>query len=744
MNNILWFSEISKDDIGKVGGKGANLGEMVSFDIPVPPGFVITAQAYFDFIKKNKIDKLIKKETEGLETENTSLLNQVSEKIKRAILAADISNGLIQEIQAAYLKLGERTYVAVRSSATAEDLPTASFAGQQATFLNVFGKDEVVKAVKKAWASLFEARSIYYRETNKFDHLKVGIAVPVQKMVQSEISGVAFSVDPVTNDEKKIAIEAAFGLGEVVVSGAVSPDRYIIDKETLEILEKKIAKQTWAIKKIEGINKRVKIDYEKQEEQKLSDELIVELGQFIKKIEKHYQTPQDIEWAVESGKIYFVQTRPITTLKSKTKDQKSKIEKGHRVILKGSAASVGAASGKVKIIKKVKEIEKIKKGDVLVAEMTNPSYVPAMKRASAIITDRGGQTSHAAIVSRELAIPCVVGTSEATKVLRNGQKVTVDGENGLVYEGNVVIRGEAVEKDYSKLPKTKTKIYVNLAEVEAAQRVAKMPVDGVGLLRAEFMIADIGEHPRAMIERGEGNKFIAKLAAEMEIFAKNFSPRPVIYRTTDFKSNEYQNLKGGKKYEKDEPNPMIGFRGAFRYLKEPEVFKLELRAIKKVRKNFKNLWLMIPFIRTVDEMSKIKKIVADEGLKRGENFKLLLMCEVPSTVILAEEFIKIGIDGFSIGSNDLTQLTLGLDRDNEVVAEEFDERNEAVVKSIKKVIQTCKKYGVTSSICGQAPSVYPEITEMLVKEGITSISVNPDVVVKTKKLVAKIESKLMN
>jgi len=473
----------------------------------------------------------------------------------------------------------------------------------------------------------------------------------------------------------------------------------------------------------------------------LTDEQIGALAKIGKIIEDHYKFPQDTEWAVAGGKIYMVQSRPVTTMDKKAKD-KVEIKGKHRVILKGAAASVGQASGRVKIVESPKELGKISKGDVLVSKMTNPSYVPAMKRAAAIITDQGGSTSHAAIVSRELAIPCVVGTSEATAILKDGDVVTVDGEAGLVYEGDVVVAGSSQQAAVSKKLKTKTKIYVNLAEVEAAERIAKFPVDGVGLLRAEFMIAEIGEHPRSMLERGKGKEFIQKLAKSMRRFAKVFSPRPVIYRATDFKTNEYKNLKGGDKYEHDEPNPMIGYRGAMRYIQEPDLFELEIKAMKQVRKKYKNLHLMIPFVRTLSEMKKVIALLKKFKLPRSREFELYVMCEVPSTVILAQEFIDLGIDGFSIGSNDLTQLTLGLDRDNERVASEFDERNPAVMESMKHVIEICKKNKVKCSICGQAPSVYPEVTEALIKWGMTSVSVNPDVIIKTRGLVAKVEKKL--
>lgn len=741
MKKIYWFNELRKIDIPKVGGKGANLGELTSLGVPVPNGFCLSAKVYFDFIRANSIDRLIQSELSDINPEDNKALLHSSKVIKEAILSKNVDPKLKKEIIAAYKKLGRNNYVAVRSSATAEDLPEASFAGQQATFLNIRGEKKLIEAVKKCWASLFEPRAIYYRTVNKFDHMKVGLAIPIQIMVEADVAGVMFTIDPVTNDKELITIDAAIGLGEIVVSGAVSPDHYAVDKESLGIKEKNIVKQTWAIKRSGETNKRVKIPLADQEKQKLTDEQIRALAKIGKIIEEHYKFPQDTEWAVAKGKIFMLQSRPVTTIKRKAK-AKGKIEGKHRVILKGAAASVGQAAGAVKIVSTPQQLDKITKGDVLVAQMTNPSYVPAMKRASAIITDRGGQTSHAAIVSRELAIPCVVGTSEATTKLKDGDIVTVDGEEGLVYEGDVVVESAEESTEKAKKIKTKTKIYVNLAEVEAAERIAKLPVDGVGLLRAEFMIAEIGEHPRSMLEKGKGREFVNKLAKGIERFAKAFQPRPVIYRATDFKTNEYKNLKGGDKYEHDEPNPMIGYRGAMRYIQEPDLFELEVKAMKKVRKVYKNLHLMIPFVRTIEEMKKVIVLLNKFKLPRTKDFELYVMCEVPSTVILAQEFINLGIDGFSIGSNDLTQLTLGLDRDNERVASEFDERNPAVMQSMIKVIEICKKNKVKCSICGQAPSVYPEVTEALVRAGMTSVSVNPDVIIKTRELVAKVEKKI--
>jgi len=576
--------------------------------------------------------------------------------------------------------------------------------------------------------------------------------VPVQKMIQSEVSGVMFTIEPVSGDKSKIVIEAGFGLGEAIVSGSINPDRYLIDKDSLKILDKDIQKQTWKIAKVGKEDKHLTVPKNLQETQKITDEQIKKLASFAKKIEDHYQSPQDTEWAIstENGQanIYFVQSRPVTGVKNMDLGKaETKLQTNLKPILKGAAASIGVASGPARIIFKPDEIDKIKAGDVMVAEMTNPEYVPAMKKAVAIVTDTGGRTSHAAIVSRELGTPCVVGAGKATSVLKNGQLVTVDGGAGLVYQGKVALKQAAKEplETSSEIPITATKVYVNLGEPEAAEKVAALPVDGIGLLRAEFMIAGIGEHPKAMIEQGRSNIFVKRLSEGLRQVCQAFYPRPVIYRATDFKTNEYKGLKGGEQYEKHEENPMLGYRGAFRYVKEPAVFKLELETILQVRERFdlKNLWLMIPFVRTLEEFLEVKKIINEAGLKQTPDFKLWIMVEVPSTVILMESFCQTGIDGVSIGTNDLTQLTLGIDRDNATLAEEFDERNDAVILSVKHVIKTCRQYHVTSSVCGQAPSVFPEFVEMLVRAGATSVSVNPDAVLATRKLVASVERKLL-
>ena len=740
---IVWFQEVTKKDVSTVGGKGANLGEMTKAGIPVPPGFIVTSSAYFDFLEKTKTQDKIRSLLEPLDANNSRQLQQIAAEVRQAILDAPMPLALADKIKKAYRELGGGL-VAVRSSATAEDLPEASFAGQQRTFLNVEGEKEVVTAVQGCWASLFEARAIFYREQQGFDHFKIGIAVPVQRMVQSEASGVMFTLEPVTSDTSKIAIEAVLGLGETIVSGDVTPDTYLVDKDGLKISKKEIASQEWKLIRSDGgkgeeANVKVILTPEEQARQKISDEDIIALAEIGKRLEDWYQFPQDVEWAKEDNQIFIVQTRPVTTIKKARAEVKPEIEAP--MLLSGAPASPGIASGPVKIVSDASQIDKVKDGDVLVAEMTTPDFVPAMKRAVAIVTDRGGRTAHAAIVSRELGIPCVVGVGQATKTLKDGQIISVDGSRGKVYEGKVAVKEKATDITKEKI-KTRTKVYVNLAQPELVDRVAARNVDGVGLLRAEFMVAQIGEHPRYMISQNRGNEFVDKLAQGIGAFAKAFNPRPVVYRTNDFKTNEYRELTGGQEYEDMEENPMIGYRGASRYIADIDVFKLEIEAIKKVRQDYKNLWVMIPFVRTVSELARTKEIMESEGLKRSDNFKLWMMVEVPSNIFLMEKFLAVGIDGISIGSNDLTQLILGIDRDSEKLAGTFDERNEAVLIALERAIKVSKSLGVTSSICGQAPSVYPELTEKLVRWGITSVSVSPDMIDTTREIIARAEEKL--
>jgi len=742
---IVWFNEVGKNDVPTVGGKGANLGEMTQADIPVPPGFIVTADAYFDFLKKSKVNDEISNRLQPLDPGNSKQLQQIAAEVKQLILDTAMPAELAKEIEQAYTQMGGGL-VAVRSSATAEDLPEASFAGQQRTFLNVQGEKEVVAAVHECWASLFEPRAIFYRHHQGFDHFKVGIAVPVQKMIQSQASGVMFTLEPVTSDSDKVVIEAVFGLGEAIVSGEITPDLYVVDKDSLKIISKKTVNQESQLIKnptagAKETNIWALLPAPIQSQQKLSDSEIIKLAWLGKQIEDHYRFPQDIEWAKEDNKIYILQTRPVTTIK-----EMAEVEPEIRapVLLSGDKASPGIASGPVKIIPEASQIDKVKTGDVLVAEMTTPDFVPAMKRAVAIVTNRGGRTAHAAIVSRELGIPCVVGVEQATTILTNGQVITVDGSHGKIYDGKITrrIKTTAVADILREAIRTRTKVYVNLAQPELAENIAARNVDGVGLLRAEFMIAQIGEHPQYMIKQNRSHQFVDKLYQGINTFAKAFDPRPVVYRTTDFKTNEYRKLKGGEEFEAEEENPMLGYRGASRYITDVEVFKLEIEAVKKVRQKYKNLWVMIPFVRTVDELARTKQLLEAEGLERSEDFKLWMMVEVPSNIFLMEKFLELGIDGISIGSNDLTQLILGIDRDSEKLAKTFDERNEAVLIALERAIKVSKSMGVTSSICGQAPSVYPELTEKLVEWGITSVSVSPDMIGTTREIIAKAEARL--
>lgn len=750
----LFFKDIDKEDTAKVGGKGANLGEMTKLGIPVPPGFAITVAGYELFLKDNQLVKQINDLLKVVDVNDPAQLDSVSKSIKRIILSASVPEELSGEVIQSYKKLSglfRNALVAVRSSATAEDTGDTSFAGQQATLLNVTGEANLINAVRECWASLFTPRSIFYRVENKIPHDSVKISVIVQKMVQSEVSGVMFSIDPVNNEKDKIVIEAIWGLGELIVQGSVVPDHYVVQKETFYLLSKEVVDQTIQLTKVGKQTKNVPVRSNKKSVQKLPDKEIVQLARIADRLQRHYYFPQDAEWAKEKGKLYIVQTRPVTTINRVSTSEKEELKGEQNIsvaatpILSGTPASPGIGTGPARILSSAKEIGSVQVGDVLVAPMTSPDYVPAMKKAIAIVTDQGGETSHAAIVSRELGVPCVVGTKVATKVLKDNVVVTVDGAKGTVLLGGKAVTAKIaspVEKPV--YAKTATKLYVNLGEPERASEIAKKNVDGVGLLRAEFMIANIGIHPKEAIKRKEQGKFIEKLVKDLELFSQAFDPRPVIYRATDFKTNEYRALPGGKYWEPAEPNPLLGFRGAFRYVANPEVFSLELTAIKKVREKYKNLWLMIPFVRSSEELAKVKRIVASEGLFESPTFKFLMMVELPVNVISLEDFIKVGIDGVSIGSNDLTMLVQGTDRDNSEVAKAFDERSPAVLWSLKRVITKCNKYGITSSICGQAPSVYDDLVEKLVSWGVTSISVNPDAINRVRGVIAEAEKKLVS
>jgi pyruvate,water dikinase len=773
---IKWFNEIDKNDIPIVGGKGANLGELTQKGLDVPPGFCVTAEAYTYFIDYAKLNEKIKEKVSNLDVEDSIELQKTSSEVQGLINSAQVPKDLINEIKLAYGELNknigaESLEVAVRSSATAEDLPEASFAGQQDTYLHISGEEELLNHIRRCWASLWTGRAIYYRENQEFDHFDVSLSVVVQKMVNSEKSGVMFTANPVNNNIDEIMINASWGLGEAVVSGTVTPDEYIVDKKSKEVIEKHIAEKTiMIIKKDNGVG-TVEIDvgdcigYENINKQCLSDEEILSLANYGLKIEEMYGSFQDIEWGFDKDtkKLYILQSRPITTLKGGTQVEKIKEEKELKMLVRGLPASPGIGTGKVKNIKDISEIARVEDGDILVTVMTNPDMVPAMRRASAVVTDEGGRTCHAAIVSRELGIPCIVGAKEASKLLEEGMEITVDAIRGVVYEGKVLQEDKKEEKDskisseidinenliHQLAPITATKIYMNLGEPSIIGRYKNLPFDGIGLMRTEFIFSNmIGAHPMYLVKTGQGQLLIDKMSEGIMMVAQEIYPRPIVVRLSDFRTNEFRGLKGGDEVEPIENNPMIGWRGVSRYISPEyeEGFRLECRAMKKVREEYglTNVWAMLPFVRTTWELEKVKQIMAEEGLVQNNSFKIWIMAEVPSVVFQAEEFAQM-VDGFSIGSNDLTQLVMGADRDSGILNNMgyFDERNEAVKRAISILIKAAHKHGKTISICGQGPSQYPEFAEFLVQEGIDSISVNPDTVAYTRRLVATVEQRMI-
>ena len=755
MEIVKWFEEIGKADVAKAGGKGANLGELVKAGLPVPPGFVITAQAYQLFITVSGLSQKISHAIEDLDVDNTGQLQARAKEIQALITNTNMPSNIRDEIIGAYEELSKRDsvkaqFVAVRSSATMEDSEQASFAGMNATFINVKGKENLIKMVKECWASLYGARVIFYRAKKEFLDDPV-IAVVVQKMVNSDKSGVMFTANPSNNDLSSLVIEGAFGLGEVVVGGLVSPDYYEVDKATQKIKDTRIAHKNFKIiRDDKGENRKVDLSAKEGEARVLSEDDVLEVTRLGLKIEQHYQSPQDTEWAIEGDKVYMVQSRPITTLIKAADQAVDGTDHEESVeLIHGLGASPGRGSGEVRVLASPDSDDGFKSGDVLVAEMTTPDWVPLMKKASAIVTDGGGMTCHAAIVSREMGLPCVVGTRNATKVLKDQMLVTVDGTHGVVYEGKLK-EEKKPEEDAIGVAKaapvvTATKVYVNLAMPHEAERIAREDVEGVGLLRAEFMVIDAcdGVHPRQLMEEGKSNQFVDAMVRKLRIFTRAFYPRPIIYRAIDFRTNEFRNLRGGDKYETVEQNPMIGFRGCYRYVLNPDLFELELKVLQKVREQDKNLHLMIPFVRTLWEFKKCKKIIDDSELGDDREMELWVMAEVPSVVYWLEDYAKAGITGVSIGSNDLTQLVLGVDRDSEVCAPLYDERDKAVLEAIKSIIKTCRKMGITCSICGQAPSNYPDFAEKLVDWGITSVSVNPDVIARTRHNIAAAEQRML-
>jgi len=782
VKRVMWFSEISKDDIAYVGGKGANLGEMFRANLPIPEGFVVTAQTYKEFIERTNIkDKIIAITEKITDPEDTAKLQELANEIQKLVLSTEIPNEIKEEIIETYDELcqeagsastvksaeqilnsiktqnvnniqKEQLFVAIRSSATAEDLPEASFAGQQATFLNIKGREQIVQAVRACWASLFTARAIYYRIRNGFPHDKVLIAVVVQKMVNSDTSGIMFSANPATSDMDEIIIEGGYGLGEAFVGGQVNGDHFEINKINLEITNKSIQSQDWGYFRDPktGETKKFNIVENKRALQKITDEQVAELAKLAVAIENHYQKPQDMEWAIEGNRVYIVQSRAITTMQkveNELKKEKTEIRNTSnlKVLVSGRPASPGVAYGPVKQIENASELDKIQKGDVLVTAMTNPDMVPAMEKAAAIVTDEGGMTCHAAIVSREMGIPCIVGTENATKILKDGMIITVDATHGHVYEGKIEIEmpvQKIVNSINTEPIETVTKVKVICDLPAYAKRAAEKNPDGVGLTRIEFMIVNAGVHPSKYIKSGREFDYIKVLMNGIEGIAKEFPGKPIWVRTSDIRTDEYRNLEGGNE-EPHESDPMIGWHGIRRGLDEEGILKAEFKAIKNLHDlGYTNIGIMLPFVIRVEEVQKAKQIMREVGLEPCKDIEFGVMIETPASCWIIEDLCKEGINFISFGTNDLTQLTLGIDRNNERIASLYDELHPAVLGEIAKVIKVCRKYGVTTSICGQAGS-NPKMAEFLVKAGIDSISSNVDAIDEIRKTVSITEKKVV-
>lgn len=755
---IVDVNELRVNDVPFVGGKGANLGELTSAGFPVPGAFVLTTVAYDYFLDGSKITDRIEEELENIDRTSDQSLVEASKRIRALFETYEIPDDLKKEIISNYRMLvpqGDTGFVAVRSSATAEDLPDASFAGQQETYLNVADEEDLFNKIRKCWSSLFTARAIAYREKQGYSHKDVKLAVVVQKMVNSEISGIMFTVDP-HSGAKNIIVEAGYGLGEAIVGGEVTPDTYVIDKSKMTISKKRISTQKWKyVRGPDGGCLKEDVPECDEKRQKISDSYILEIAEVGRQVEIHYQKPMDMEWCIEDGKVYVVQARPITAVGSGNGNSAETGASCEDIILTGLGASPGLATGTVRIYDETMSLDIVKDGDILVTKMTMPDMVPAMSRSAAIVTDEGGMTCHAAIISRELGTPCIVGTGAATDSLKDGDVITVDGTTGTVYRGAIKKKEVGSEESVSHtiaanfVPVTGTKVMVNMSMPMKAEEIAQLPCDGVGLMRSEFLFTNyIGEHPCAVIDEGRSDELIDKLAEGMSKVARAFYPRPIVLRTSDFKTNEYRDMKGGVDYEPNEENPMIGWRGCSRYVSDNyrDAFMCELMAIKKVRNELglKNLHIMLPFVRTISEVKEITKMMESVGLRRGLDLKLYFMAEVPVNIFMAEEFCKY-CDAFSIGSNDLTQLILGCDRDSDILGRMgyFDERNPGVKAAISQLIKVAHKNGKTVGICGQGPSVYPEFAEFLVEEGIDSISLNPDTFIKTKMSIASAEQRVL-
>ena len=759
VDSVLTFDRLGRDDVSFAGGKGANLGELTAAGLPVPPGFVVGAPAYAAFCEDTGLRGRIAARLAELDVDDTAALERAAAEVRAEIEQEPIPEWLAKRIRGAYEELvGEDSEapVAVRSSATAEDSESASFAGMNETLLNVCGGDALLDAVRACWASFFGARTIYYRAQRGFGQADMDIAVVVQRQIQSTRSGVMFTIDPASGDRDRLVIEGAFGLGEAVVSGSVSPDRYVVRKDGLEVEWREVRRKELAIVSLPGGGTETRELGEAEGSQPvLSDVEVLRVAELGVRIERHYGSPQDTEWAFDDeGEVWMLQSRPVTTAGGEATAAGAG-ERGEE-LLRGLGAAPGEASGAARVVSAREQAADLREGEVLVTHMTAPDWVPLMRRAAAIVTDSGGMTCHAAIVSRELGIPCVVGTGEATKVLRDGRLVTVDAGAGVVSEGDTTSPKSGVRplspsglqrtNAASAGPVTGTRILVNLSEPSQLERVASLDVDGVGLLRAELMVVEAleGVHPRALLEAGEGGLFVERMADSLDRFATAFAPRPITYRTIDFRSNEFRGLQGGERFEPEEANPMIGYRGALRYMREPDLLELELQALARVwDAGHENLHAMLPFVRAPREVAACREMFERAGLLAHPGFELWVMAEVPSVLFHLPRYADLGVAGISIGSNDLTQLLLGADRDSELVAEVFDERDRAVTEYIARLLERARELGLRTSICGQAPSVHPEYAELLVRGGIEAISVNIDAVDRARRLVAAAERRLL-
>jgi pyruvate,water dikinase len=745
--SIRSFADLGREDVAFAGGKGANLGELTRAGFSVPPGFVVGAPAYDVFVTAAGLRERIAARLADVDVDDPDALRRAADEVRAMVDLEPVPAALVAEICDAYVDLSVDA-VAVRSSATAEDTEAASFAGMNETFLNVRGADAVVDAVRHCWASLFGARTIFYRAKRGFGQADMDIAVVVQRQLEVDRAGVMFTIDPSTGADDHLVIEGAFGLGEAVVSGRVSPDRYVVDKATLAVRAREIHPKTSTIDPRDGGGTFVReVEPDEALRPTLTDDEARALARLGIAVERHYGAPQDTEWAIDrDGETWMLQSRPVTAVGHA---EQVPADAPATVLVRGLGAAPGAASGPVCVLGALADAGRFHDGDVLVTRMTAPDWVPLMRRAAAIATDSGGMTCHAAIVSRELGIPCVVGTQEATKRLRDGELVTVDATRGVVVEGSMAPTPAppAAPPDARRVASTATAtaLLLNLSEPSQVARAAALDVDGVGLLRAELMVIEAleGDHPRLLLEEGRTDEFVERMAESLTTFAAGFSPRPVTYRTIDFRTNEFRGLRGGERFEPEEANPMIGYRGVQRYVREPDLFALELDAIRRVwDSGHANLHVMLPFVRSADELAMCVAHIAQSGLPARAGFELWVMAEVPSVLFNLERYADLGVAGISIGSNDLTQLLLGADRDSELLTT-FDERDPAVVAYLEALIPRARALGMKTSICGQAPSVHPEYAELLVRAGIDAISVNIDVVDRTRRLIDVAERRLL-